>query len=341
MRSMTVVSYGERLRAMDLPEPKRGPGEALVKVLACGVCYTDTKTARGRMPHSAALALPHVPGHEICGEVMEAPSGSGLRSGQRVVVYNYLSCGRCLLCRLGRENLCQDLKGCVGLTTPGGFQEFLVLPPERLLPLPVNLSDEQAAIISCAVGTSYRAVVTRGATRAGDTVVVLGVGGVGIHAVQVARIAGAQTIAVDYDPRKLEFAAPFCEGRVVTPGEAAENLVRKLTGIGADVVVDTVGKAETLAEAIRLSRPGARIVGVGYQIGVMSPVAADAFVVGERDFLGSRYCTRAELERALALVVAGQVQPIVDSVLPLDAANEAFERLERGEVIGRVVLRVA
>jgi 2-desacetyl-2-hydroxyethyl bacteriochlorophyllide A dehydrogenase len=338
---MTVVSYGERLRAMDLPEPKRGPGEVLVKVLACGVCYTDMKTARGRMPHSAALALPHVPGHEICGEVIKAPSGSGLRSGQRVVVYNYLSCGRCLLCRLGRENLCQNLKGCVGLTISGGFQEFLVLPPDRLLPFSTNLSDEQAAILSCAVGTAYRAVVTRGAARPGDTVVVLGVGGVGVHAVQVARISGAQAVAVDFDPRKLQFAASFCEGRVVTPGEKAENLIRKLTGIGADIVVDTVGKAETLAEAIRLSRPGGRIVGVGYQSGVMSAIPADAFVVGERDFLGSRYCTLAELQRALALVVAGQVQPIVDSVVPLDRANEAFERLERGEVIGRMVLRVA
>jgi alcohol dehydrogenase len=338
---MTVLCYGEPLRGAEVALPTRRAGEALVKVLACGVCYTDVKTVYGKLPHSAALRLPHVPGHEICAEVLEAPRASGLRSGERVVVYNYIACGRCLLCRLGRENVCQDLAGCVGLTIPGGFQEFLAIPADRLLPIPEDLSNEQAAILSCAVGTAYRAVVTRAGTRPGDTVVVLGAGGVGIHAIQVARAAGARVVAVDPDARKLQFAAAFCDGRIAAPGKPAEDLVRQVAGIGADIVIDTVGKSGTLEHAIQLSRSGARIVGVGYETGTRSPVAVDSFIFGERDFLGSRYCTRAELERAVSLVADGQVQPVVDSVLPLESANEALERLQRGEVIGRVVLRIA
>ncbi len=274
-------------------------------------------------------------------EVAQAPAGSGLRVGQRVVVYNYFACQRCLLCRLGRENLCLALEGGVGITTAGGFAEFLVVPPRCLQALPAGLSAEQAAVLSCALGTGYRAVVTRGATRAGETVVVLGVGGVGIHALQVARAAGARTVAIDVDPRKLDVASPHCRGRVASPGAAAEALVADLTGVGADVVVDTVGKAATLALAVRLSRPGARIVGVGYEVGATRPLPSDAFVLGEREFIGSRYCTRGELERALALVAAGQVEPVVDSVLALEDANDALDRVARGEAAGRIVLRVA
>ncbi|HEX9077592.1 MAG TPA: alcohol dehydrogenase catalytic domain-containing protein, partial [Anaerolineae bacterium] len=113
---MAVVDYKAPLELMDLPDPKVQPGSALIRILACGVCYSDYKTAHGRMAYSPTLKLPHVPGHEICGEVVEAGPETGLSTGERVIVYNYWSCGRCALCRMGQENLCENLQGWVGFT---------------------------------------------------------------------------------------------------------------------------------------------------------------------------------------------------------------------------------
>ncbi|MFQ5857472.1 MAG: alcohol dehydrogenase catalytic domain-containing protein [Anaerolineae bacterium] len=341
MRAMAVTDYTAPLQLVDLPEPKVQPGLVLIRILACGVCYSDLKTARGHMPYSPTLRLPHVPGHEICGEVVEAGPDTGFQAGDRVVVYNYWSCGCCAYCRMGRENLCQALQGWVGFTTPGGFEEFLAVPADRLLPLPDGITSEQAATVSCATGTGYRAVVTRGRVQPGETVVVLGVGGVGLHALQVARAAGARPLAVDIDRRKLEAAERLGAAGVALAGEEATTLVRDHTaGLGADVVVDTVGHEETLRQAAELTRRGGRVIGVGYIVGGFSRIPTDEFVLREIEFLGSRYVQRHELERVLRLVAAGQVQPVVDDVLPLEAANEALERLERGQVVGRIVLSI-
>src|ERR687886_3026353 len=170
----------------------------LVRVRACGVCYSDYKTATGRMPFSAGLKLPHVPGHEIVGDVVETGGGvTTLRVGQRVVVYNYWACGSCRSCRAGEETVCLNLRGWVGFTSPGGFQEYLVVPEKYALPLPDSIADEQAAALSCATGTSYRAVISRGKVAAGESVLVVGAGGVGLQAIQVARAAGARVFATD------------------------------------------------------------------------------------------------------------------------------------------------
>ncbi len=342
MRAMAVVDYKAPLELIDLPTPQVKPGFVLIRVLACGVCYSDYKTARGRMAYSPTLKLPHVPGHEICGEVVQAGSETDFRVGERVIVYNYWSCGRCAMCRMGQENLCENLQGWVGFTSPGGFEEFLAVPAERLLRLPEGITPEQAAPTSCALGTSYRAVVTRGNVRAGQTVVVQGVGGVGLYSLQVARAAGARVLAVDIDPRHLEVAARLGADQCAVAGEPAQVMVRDFTsGLGADVVIDTVGHEESIHAAEQMTRRGGRIVGVGYIVGGFARVQTDHFVLREIEFVGSRYVQRHELERAIAMLAAGKVQPVIDDVLPLESANEAFTRLEQGKVIGRTVLRVA
>lgn len=340
MKAMAVVSYDRPLELLDLPVPQRKPGEVLVRVLACGVCYSDVKTIRGHMPYSPTLRLPHVPGHEVAGEVVEADPDSGFSPGDRVLVYNYWSCGRCAYCRMGRENLCTDLQGWVGFTTPGGMEEYLAVPADRLLRLPENVKPEEAATLSCASGTGYRAVA-RGRVQPGETVVVLGVGGVGIHTLQIARAAGARTIAVDIDDRKLAKAEALGATAAVQ-AEHAPSLVREMTdGLGADVVIVTAGHEDALLQATDLVRRGGRVVGVGYTVGRHFRVPAHIFVLHEIEYIGSRYVLRHELENVLRLVADGLLKPVVDSVLPLEEANEAVERLERGEVIGRVVLRVA
>ena len=342
MRAMAVLDYQSPLQLINLPEPQVKPGQVLIRILTCGVCYSDYKTAHGKMQYSPTLKLPHVPGHEICGEVVEAQTDSGFRRGERVIVYNYWACGRCALCRMGQENLCENLQGWVGFTTPGGFEEFLAVPAERLLRIPDNLTAEQAAPTSCALGTSYRAVVTRGQVRPGQTVVIQGVGGVGLYSLQVAKATGAQVLAVDIDPRHLETAARMGATRTALAGEAAQAMVRDFTsGLGADVLIDTVGHEESLLEAEKMVRRAGRVVGVGYVVGGFARIPTDNYVLREIEFAGSRYVQRHELERAISMLANGQVQPVIDDVLPLSSANEAFARLEQGKVIGRTVLRVA
>lgn len=341
MRAMAVTDYTAPLELIDLPIPEVKPGFVLVRILACGVCYSDYKTARGKMPYSATLKLPHVPGHEICGEVAEAGRKSGFRAGERVIVYNYWSCGKCAYCRMGLENLCEALAAWVGFTSPGGFEEFLAVPAERLLRLPEGILPEQAAPTSCALGTSYRAVVTRGQVRPGQTVVVQGVGGVGLYSLQVARATGARVLAVDIDRRRLAMAVRLgASGEALAGAEAGAMVADFTSGLGADVVIDTVGHEESLHAAAQMLRRGGRVVVVGYVSGGFARVQTDDCILREIEFAGSRYVQRHELERAISMLAGGQVQPVIDTVLPLESANDAFTRLEQGNVIGRMVLQV-
>jgi propanol-preferring alcohol dehydrogenase len=336
---MAVRQFGAPLEQMEIPEPRPGPGEALLEVLTCGVCFSDVKTSRGRMPFSDRLSLPHVPGHEVCARVVEA-NPPIVEPGTVVVVNHYWPCRRCARCRAGIEQQCTDPQGWIGFMTPGGFEQRLVAPIDRLTPVPPEIDPVHAAPLTCAVGTSYRAVTTRGGVTPGSRVVVIGLGGVGIHTLQIAHAAGARSIGLDVSGRALEVAEqldlaayeagdPESEERILAGGE------------GVDVVIDTVGTEATFAQAFRLVRAGGRIVGVGYGVEEDIVLPSPRFVLEEVELVGSRYVALDELERAIALVADGRVQTVVDRVLPLAEANTALEALERGEVVGRVVLDVA
>ena len=341
MRAMAVVDYVKPLELIDLPEPELKPGYVIVRVLTCGVCFSDYKTSKGLMLYSPTLPLPHVPGHEICGEVVEAGPESGWQVGDRVVAYHYWSCGRCALCLKGLENLCINLAGWAGFTHHGGFEEFLAVPAVRLLRVPDNVPSEHAAPATCASGTAYRAVISRGRVQAGETVVVIGSGGVGLQAVQFAQLAGAHTLAVDIDARKLEAAKQFDVAGVALGNEEAQEWVNQFTdGVGADVIINTVGNADAFDLAAQMVRRAGRIVGVGYTAGKHAQFEMATMVLNEIEILGVRYALRYEMARILGLFAEGKIKAVVDEVLPLEEANEAFRRLEKGEVVGRTVLRV-
>jgi alcohol dehydrogenase len=334
---MAVTSYSEPLSELELPEPELTPGHALLEVLACGVCFSDVKTSRGHMPFSDELALPHIPGHEICGRVLATDPPGEFEAGTRVVVHHYSPCGRCARCRAGQENLCTNLRAWLGFTHHGGFAERVVVPLDRLLPIPDSVDTLHAGPMTCALGTAYRAVVGRGQVAAGDRVALIGLGGVGIHAAQIARHAGAEVIGIDRSERALEVA----RGLALDARAADDPSVEEAAPGGFDVVIDLVGRTETLERAATLARPGGRVVGVGYAQGQRLSVETPRFVLGELEFVGSRYVARDELERAIRLVGQGHVEIVVDAVLPLAEANDAFGRLERGELVGRAVLDVA
>ena len=264
MRAMAVTAYGEPLAPIDVTEPDVRDGHALLAVEACGVCSSDLKTARGLMPFSDDLVLPHVPGHEIAGRVMATNPQGSMPDGALVAVFHYWPCGRCAACRRGDETLCSALDAWVGFTDPGGFQRRLAVPVDRLVPIPDGIGAAHAAPMTCALGTAYRAVVTRGRVDAGTRVVVIGLGGVGIHAAQIAVAAGAQVTGVDRHAASAALAADLGLD-VHRDAEAAKQaLLDATSGEGVDVVIDTVGHADALALAADMTREGGRVVGVGY-----------------------------------------------------------------------------
>lgn len=341
MRAMAVTTYGRPLEEIQLPEPSLARGEALLEIVTCGVCFSDVKTARGLMPYSDGLRLPHVPGHEIFGRVVATDPPGLLDEGTGAVVYHYWPCGTCAACRRGDETLCARMVAWIGFTHHGGFTERIAVPVDRLVPIPAWVDPVHAAPMSCALGTAYRSVVTRGGATAGTTAAVIGLGGVGIHAAQVARASGARTVGFDLHDETLATARRLdLDVRRSDDADAIEDLLG-WTEDGVDVVVDTVGHDDTLALARHLVRPGGRVVGVGYSPATALTVPTPSFVLDEVDYVGSRYAHRDDLAKAVSLVARGLVSMVVGLVRPLGAVNEVVEALDAGSVVGRAVLEVA
>jgi alcohol dehydrogenase, propanol-preferring len=342
MRAMAVVDYAKPLELIDLPEPELRPGFALLEVLSCGVCFSDVKTSRGRMPFSDDLRFPHIPGHEIYGRVIASDPEGAVAEGTRAVVYHYWPCGICSACRRGDETLCRSMVGWAGFTHPGGFTERMAVPVGRLMPIPESIDPIHAAPMSCALGTAYRSVVTRGGVGAGTTAAIVGLGGVGIHAAQMGRAAGARTAGFDVHEPTLA-AARDLELQVWRADDdaAIDAVIGSTDGEGVDVVVDTVGHDDTLELARRLVRPGGRVVVVGYTPTSALSVPTPTLVLDEVDYVGSRYAHRDDLAKAVALVERGLVSTVVGMVRPLEAVNDVFDELEAGAVVGRAVLEVA
>ncbi|MGH2672831.1 MAG: alcohol dehydrogenase catalytic domain-containing protein [Actinomycetota bacterium] len=339
---MAVTGYGDPLQKIEVSEPVMSPGHALLEVLACGVCFSDVKTSRGLMPFSGDLAIPHIPGHEIFGRVLATDPPGLVEEGTRAVVYHYWPCGSCSACRRGDETLCRQMVGWAGFTHWGGFTERISVPVDRLVSIPDGIDPVHAAPMSCALGTAYRSVVTRGGVGAGMKAAVVGLGGVGIHAAQVGRASGAAMIGFDVHEPTLESARGLdLDVRRADDEDGIEQLLRATDREGVDVVIDTVGHDDTLALARRLVRPGGRVVGVGYAPDSALTVPTPRFVLDEVEYVGSRYAHRDDLAKAVSLVERGLVSMVVGMVRPLEEVNEVFQALESGSVVGRAVLEVA
>jgi 2-desacetyl-2-hydroxyethyl bacteriochlorophyllide A dehydrogenase len=341
MRTMAVTAYGEPLESGEAPEPEPGPGQVLLRVLTCGVCFTDVKIARGRMPFSADLRLPHVPGHEVFGKVVSSNPPGLVEPGTAAIVYQYWPCGRCAACRRRDDVQCTHLTGWLGFAQDGGFRELVVVPADRLIPVPPSIDPVEAAPMSCAIGTAYRAVSTRGEVGPGSRVAVIGLGGVGIHAAQIAEAAGGRVAGFDIHEPTLRTARELGLEAHHAEDERAVARLTARSDAGQDVVIDTVGVASSLAQADRLVRPGGRIVMVGYTSESAVTLPTTRVVLNEIDVRGSRYASRAEMGRGVAMVEAGLVRPVVGLVRTLAGANEALDALESGDVVGRAVLDVA
>jgi len=337
MLAMVLEEYGQPLRKYDIPIPTPGPGEVLLRLLACGVCGTDVKIAAGKIP---TAKTPLIMGHEPVGRVIECgPEVTDFLPGDKVAVWIYVTCGTCEHCLKGRQVLCPGLRR-VGFERPGGFSEYMVVPASNLVAIPDFITDVEAAVLGCAVSTMFRAVTTRGRVQPGEWVLVMGVGGLGIHGVQIAKSAGARVIAVDVDERRLELATRYGADEVLSFSEHGLNAaVCKITGgRGVDAVLETVGFGNTLNVSIACLVSGGRLVMVGYDPSSVFEVGSPRVVLDEIEIIGSRAMTRKELEGAVDLLARGAVKAVVSACYPLLDVNVALEELRRGRVMGRAVV---
>jgi propanol-preferring alcohol dehydrogenase len=338
MRALVLERFGGPFVAKDVPTPTIAPHEALVRVRNVGVCGTDVKIRANRM---GLGVIPLIMGHEIAGQVAEVGAEvRGFAPGDRVVVNFYLTCGRCAFCRVGRDTLCPEVRQ-HGFSIDGGFAEYLKTPGVNLCKVPDHVTLEAACILGDAVATSYHAITKRAQVRPGTTVALVGVGGVGLHALQMARLAGAWVIAIDVSEARLELARTLGADAVVDARRGPfHDAVRKLTdGQGVDVVLEFVANETTLPSSYQSVRRAGRLVFVGYTPQLPLPVMPHELVRNELEIVGSRANTKQELQETMDLVARGRVKPIVDRVLPLEQAADGERAMERREVIGKVVIR--
>jgi 6-hydroxycyclohex-1-ene-1-carbonyl-CoA dehydrogenase len=339
MRAAVFHGSGRPLAVGEVPDPIPGPGDALVKVAACGFCHTDLHYLDHSVP--TAKTPPLILGHEISGTVEELGPESSARSvGDRVLVPSVVPCGSCEYCRSGRGNICPRLV-MPGNHIDGGFAQYVRIPARDLVLLPDDLDLARSAVIADALTTPYHAVVHRARVRSGEWVVVVGCGGVGINAVQFAAAAGANVVAVDLRAEKRVTARRLGACETMDPAEFPDlgREVRRRSGGGADVALEVVGKPETVTLALSTLRRGGRLCVVGYSDSV-APIPLNRLMYFEYEIVGSLGCRPVDYPRVIEMVRRGHVSldAVVTGTLPLDRIGEAAEDLRNGRGLRTLIV---
>jgi propanol-preferring alcohol dehydrogenase len=346
MKAMVLHELGGRLTPAEVPAPKPGPNDALVRVRAAGVGLT---LAIMRSNPGVARRYPRIIGHEVAGDVVEVGSEvEGLRPGDRVACHFYLTCKVCRYCRSGRETLCVDFKGYVGMACDGGFAEYMVVPALNLCRLPAGLGYLDAAISADAICTPLHVCHGEARLGPGDDVLIVGAGGgVGVHMVQMARLCGARVVAVDLGADKLVMAKEVGADATIDAAATRDwghEVSAWTEGRGVHAAIDLVATAGTLPRCLAALAPAGRLVIVGNRPKAVFKTDP-SFLVDPALLLykgleihGSRYVSMAELQQTLSIVRQGRVRPIVTRTFPLEGADEALRLVEEGRVVGRAAL---
>jgi S-(hydroxymethyl)glutathione dehydrogenase/alcohol dehydrogenase len=362
MLAAILPSAGARLELERIPVPAPRRGEVLVKVSACGVCHTDLHVMKGEV----AFPTPAVLGHEISGSVVEVGEGVGAHTaGDEVVGTFIMPCETCASCLQGRDDLCERffalnrLKGTLydgetrlfradgrplAMYSMGGLAEYAVIPASAVFPRPPSVGREQAAILGCAALTAFGAVRHAADVRMGERVAVVATGGVGSLIVQFARAQGArQVVAVDVSEEKLAAARALGATDAVdsSAGDAVERVLA-LTDGGVDVAFEALGREETFLNALAMLRDGGRMVAVGIApVEVRAPVDITRIVRRGLRISGSYGARpRTDMPSLLALIDRQVLRPesSVSRHFPLEQVQEAYDALDRREIVGRAVV---
>jgi propanol-preferring alcohol dehydrogenase len=338
LRAAWIEQWGGPLQHGERPDPDVGEGEVLVDVEACGVGLTVLNCIRGDLG-SAPEDLPLIPGHELVGRIRQVGAGvERRRIGERVMAHFYLFCGECRRCVAGQEPLCERLAGYVGVDRDGGYAPHAVLPARNAVSLPEGLDAADATAIPDAIATPVH-IARRAAIAPGDRVAVVGAGGgVGVHMVQVAMLHGADVAGLDALDAKLRHIAEDLGAHAVDSSDFERVALPGSWGGEADVVIDLVGTAASLAWSIEHVAVEGRLVLVTTFPGIDVAVSARDLTLKQAAVMGSRYASRSELSLAASLVAAGRIRPVVSRRVRIDEVQDAHDALRDGTLLGRAAL---
>lgn len=343
MRAWQTTSPGAALELVESATPQPQGTEVLLKTLACGVCHSDIHMHDGvfNLGHDKQLEVGRpgmVLGHEIFGEVVAVgPQASGVRVGDRRVVYPWIGCGECAACKRGDEQLCTPGRA-LGIVAAGGFADHVLIPHSRYLFDKGDVSDSLAATYACSGLTAYSALKKVGELHADDALVIIGAGGVGMMAIQIAlSVFNIDPVVVDIDDAKLQAARELGVSRTYNSADfqTAKEL-RKATG-GAFAVIDFVGAEASVNYGLACLRKGGMLVIVGLYGGALS-MPIPFLPMNARIIQGSYVGTLADMNELMALVRDGKIAPIDIQERPLSDAQAALADLKAGKVRGRQVL---
>ena len=339
MQAIVLREHGgpEVLRPEQLPIPEPGPGQVRVRIRAVALNHMDLWVRKGGPAFH--LEYPHRLGCDIVGVIDAVGPGATAAAGTKTVVQPGLSCGKCAACLGGHDNLCRYYK-ILGENAQGGYAEYIVVPEVNLAPYPERLDFPHAAASILTFLTAWQMVVHKARVAPGDVVLVQGAGsGIGVAAIQIAKLHGARVIATASTDAKLARAKQLGADDVInyTTGDFAV-AARALTGKrGVDAVVEHVG-GDTFVGSIKAVRNGGRIVTCGATAGFHPAIDLRHIFFRQIEILGSTMGSKADLLAVLGHVAAGRLEPVVDRVLPLAQAADAHRVLEARAAFGKVVL---
>lgn len=334
MKAAVVNEFHRQLEVKEVAIPEVGPGQVLVKIKTCGVCHTDLHAAHGDWPVKPKLPL--IPGHEGVGVVEKLGEGvTSLKLGDRVgIPWLFSACGECEYCLTGWETLCkQQLNG--GYSADGAYAEYCVAPAAYVARIPDGLSDVDAAPILCAGVTTYKALKVA-SVKPGEWVAIYGIGGLGHVALQYAKAMGYNVVAVDIQDEKLDLAKELGADLTVNGSkqDPAAFIQEEIGGAHAAISVAVTKKA--FEQAYQSVRRGGSLVVVGLPNAEL-PIPIFDTVLNGVTVKGSIVGTRKDMQEALDFAARGKVKAIIETQ-PLEKINEVFERMEKGQINGRVVL---
>jgi propanol-preferring alcohol dehydrogenase len=335
MLAVVIANYGGSLQVARRPIPRPGFGEVLIRVRASGLCSTDLHLLSGRQPLGT---LPRIVGHELAGDVIELGEGvNHWHVGDRITAAIDVTCGNCRYCLAGETQLCRAMKR-IGFERDGGHAEYVAVPAANLVAVPAEISYEAAAILPDAIACMYHSLIHQGGVGIGQRILILGVGGLGIHGVQIARSAGAAVMATSRQAQRISLAEHYGAIGVNTDKEPLEAAVSRFTnGDGVDVVVDNIGTRASLRQGLSVLRPGGKLLVVAYQDETFEIPSLPLFKT-ELQIIGCRGSTKQDLIDVVRLVHSGQITPVLGASYALEQIGEAAARLESGDIVGRIWL---
>lgn len=340
MKAVVIRAPGglEQLEYREVPEPRPGAGEVVVRLKAAALNHLDIWVRQGGV--DGVPGFPHICGSDGAGEVVAVGAGvTAPAVGARVVLDPWIVCGECPACLAGETNRCPGLR-VIGAQTPGTYAEAVRVPARNVLPIPRGLSELEAAAVPLVFGTAWQMLIERARLGPGETCLVLAAGsGIGSAAIQIARLAGARVIAAASSRSKLQRARELGADETINylKEDFAAQARRLTDGRGVDVVVEHVGPA-TFTQSLRALAPGGRLVTCGATTGATAAFDLRSLYRRQLAILGSSGGTRRDLLRVLQLLGEGRLRPVIDVLCALKDAALAQERMLAREQFGKIVL---